>query len=138
MYLFVGSVWSITAVFTLFLLIERWRGVRLMPRVRGFLDAKIEKQQQAVGDRVPMVNQRFFRQFFHYSVHLSLSRFLRILKNTEEKAKKMLHLNKAKARVVLEPKVDSHLAKVAAHKEEIALTDKQKQIRKKAAIEGKI
>jgi len=118
--------------------IERVRGKRYAGRVRDALDHFLEEKRTAFFESVPVVNHSFFRHIFHYVIHFVLSRFLRFLERVERVVRAIVRFNRKKARVVIEPKPDSHLGQVVAHKEETALSEKEKKVRKRAALEGKI
>lgn len=131
-----SAVWLTTIGASLIFLFERRRGERYGMRFRESLDAAIIFIQQEWAEHVPVVNKGFFRQLFHYSVHIILSSFLRFLQWTEQSIRRILRLNRKKAIVAVTITQDSHLQKVAAHKEEYALSRTEKQARKEAALRG--
>ncbi len=129
-------VWALTALWIALLVVERVSGHRYLVRIRAPLDSVFEKALSAIGAQVPTVNKSFFRQLFHYSVHRALSRLLRLIEWASEGIRSIVHFNRKKAKVVTAPNPDSHLQKIAVHKEENALTDKEKKARKRAALRG--
>lgn len=134
---FVWSLWSLTLFLAMVFVVERIRGKRYASRVRGALDQYFDEKREALAERIPMINHRFFRHLFHYIIHSVLSRFLKFLEWIERSVRAIVRLNRQKARVVIEPRPDSHLGQVVVHKEETALTEKEKKARKRAALEGK-
>ncbi len=130
---------ALTAVYILVLIVERRRGRRFGARMRGILDRALEGMRRSVGAHMPDINDRFFRQLFHYIIHLFLSSVIRVLEFLERGLRRIMRLNRKKAVTGVSASGaggDSHLKKIAEHKEESALTEKEKTARKKAALRG--
>lgn len=115
---------------------ERARNSRFMPRFRLFLDELCGEAQRSLGSRIPLINREFFRQLFHYSIHKILSRFLRILAVVEGWVRVVVHFNRRKATERTPEASLPHLRQIAEHKEEVALSEKEKKSRKAAALRG--
>lgn len=129
-------VWIVTAAMLLLFAIERVQGRRYGLSLRVVLDAAVVHTKMSWSEQVPAINRNFFRQFFHYCIHVVLSWFLQLLQWTERSIRMVLRLNRKKAIVSAAVNPDSHLQKVAAHKEESALTPTEKKARKEAALRG--
>jgi len=129
-------VWALTALWVVVLIVERGSRHRFLARFRVPLDRMFERATRTVGSQVPVVNEGFFRHLFHYSIHRALSRLLRLTEWVAVGIRSVVHFNRKKAKVVTAPNQDSHLQKIAVHKEENALTDKEKKTRKQKALRG--
>ncbi len=129
-------VWALTALWVLVLIVESGSGHRFLARFRIPLDKLFERATRTVGSQVPVVNEGFFRHLFHYSIHRTLSRLLRFTEWVAVGIRSVVHFNRKKAKVTTEPNPDSYLQKIAVHKEENALTDKEKKTRKQKALRG--
>lgn len=115
---------------------EKKKGTRFGARIRSSLDASLDSMEEEVTSHVPVVNRTFFRHLFHYGIHQVLSHVLRWIAGIENALKAGLRFNRTKAKVVLKANTDSHLQKIADHKEEVALSDEEKKLHKEAALEG--
>lgn len=116
--------------------VERARKRRFFPRLRGFADRSVTNSVRTFSERTPQVNRTFFRQFFHYLVHRFLSRIIKVLKGIEKGMTAVVRLNRKKATERVPHSTGTHLQKIAEHKEEVALTEKEKKTRKDAALRG--
>lgn len=135
---FAGIIWGLTVGVTFLFLAERLRGVRYLVSVRVLLDKIILVSCESWRTQVPTLNPRFLRQLFHYLIHKILSTVLRFLEWNQKTIKGILRFNKKKAVILSAPNPDSHLQKVAAHKEESALNSAEKKARKAAALRGDV
>lgn len=124
------------ALWVLLLMVEAHSGVRRLSRIREALDRLVQSGEARLAAHMPHFDRYYFKQTFHYVVHLLLSALLWSVGHVERGIKRIAHLNRSRARVIREPKSDSHLGKVLAHKEEIALSDEEKEVRKDAALRG--
>ena len=129
-------VWILTFGSAIRLIVERARGVRFLAPLRSAMDRMVLTVQTSFGESVPAVNRLFFRQLFHYLVHIFLSRVLKFLQWGERRTHSIVRFNRKKAVVSASVNPESHLQKVAAHKEESALTSAEKKERKAAALRG--
>ena len=131
-------VWSLTVVMVVVLVRERGAGrTRYFSRARGYLDQALTNFFEKTYEQIPVVNKEFVRQFFHYSIHLILSGVLKITRYMERMLREIVRLNKKKATAGLEKK-ETHLDKIAAHKQESALSEPEKKKRKEKALRGEV
>lgn len=121
---------------TLLLVAEARHGARVLEGARTALDRAASATARAVGARLPELNRHFAQQFFHYVVHLALSFMLSIIRTVERGVHYVAQVNRSRAVSVREPRADSHLSQVLAHKEETALTEEEKVTRRDAALQG--
>lgn len=125
------------ALWVLLLRVEAHSGTRRFLRVRSALDRAVTALTARMSARMPQLNRHYFRQNFHYCVHVTLSALLWFVTRAEKGIKRIVRLNRSRARIVREPKTDSHLGKVLAHKETMALSEDEKTARKDAALYGR-
>ncbi len=124
------------ALWAFLLLVEAQRGRRVLGGMRNAFDRAISVVAAHTEAHLPRLDQRYFRQLFHFVVHVVLSVLLRCVARVEREIKHIVRLNRTQARVVREPKSDSHLTQVLAHKETVALSNEEKEVRKEAALRG--
>ncbi len=127
---------TLTILYIVLLIVERKSGHRYGARMRRVFDQSIDEVKRAFVAHTPDVNHQFFRQLFHYVIHLCLSFILWVLNLLERGLRRIARLNRTKAVTSASVAPDSHLRKIAEHKEESALTEKEKKARKKAALRG--
>lgn len=125
------------ALWVLLLMVEARTGVRKLHGIRSTLDRAVTAVTLRMSARMPQLNRYYFRQNFHYAVHVTLSALLWFVTYVEKGIKRIVRLNRSRARIVREPKTDSHLGKVLAHKETVALSEDEKTARKDAALHGR-
>lgn len=128
---------TITALFIFLLLVERARNTRYLRPVRVFLDQLFDIGSQKIHQSMPRINSGFVRSFFHYVTNMLLSMVLRVLQQLEYFLKKIAQFNRSKAREaenIAKSNGDSHLQKIAAHKEAVSLTEAEKEKRKQDAL----
>lgn len=132
-----GIFSSITLALTALFLVERARGTRYLPRFRALLDEVFERGKGEVLEKVPAINREFFLHTFHYVIHKALFFVLRALARIEKGLHAVVRLNRTKAKErISRLNPDSHLQKIAEHKEEMALSETEKQAWKDAALQG--
>lgn len=133
---FASIVWALTVGMVGVLLVERTRGRRYFPSLRGRFDTVIGELYSSWQAQIPSINRLFFRQLFHYGVHVVFSRLLKIFQWGERATRTIVQFNRKKAVTTAVVNPDSHLGKIAAHKEESALSHSQKKAKKDAALRG--
>jgi hypothetical protein len=124
------------ALWVLLLMVEAKRGTRVLSGVRGSLDRAVLYVTAHTVAHLPRLDRYYFRQLFHYLVHVMLSALLWCTTRIEKQIKRIVRLNRSRARIAREPKIDSHLSQVLAHKEEVALSSEEKEVRRDAALRG--
>jgi len=125
------------ALWVLLLIVEARSGTRKLSRVRRALDRGVTAASLRMAANMPQLNRYYFRQTFHYVVHVTLSTLLWFVTRAEKGIKRIVRLNRSRARVVRTPASDSHLGQVLAHKETMALSEDEKTARKDAALHGR-
>lgn len=130
---------SITALFIFLLLVERTRNTRYLRPMRVLLDQLFDVISQRIRDAIPRIDSGFVRSFFHYVTHVLLSMVLRVLQQLESLLRKIAQFNRSKAREAentAKSNSNSHLQKIAAHKEAVSLTSAEMEKRKQDALTG--
>jgi hypothetical protein len=111
-------------------------GAWTLRRVREAFDHAGDSVARTISGHVPSVNQYFFRQLFHYGIHRALSFVLRLIERIDRGIRRVVRINRKRAVSLTIPRADSHLDQIRVHKEEVALTDKEKEVRKEIALRG--
>lgn len=127
---------SLTGGFIALLAYERARSVRHLRVIRTALDQLVVGGGDSLAQHIPRINRHFVRQLFHYLIHLIVALLLLMVRKAEAGLRAVSRINRRKAVKNLSVGVDTHLREIAAHKEEVALTEKQKKARKDAALRG--
>lgn len=128
------------AVWVFLLVMEARSGARMLGSFRTFLDDAVTGFVKWWHTHLPRLNRYYFRQLFHYFIHIALSALLWCVGRVEKTIKRIVRLNRSRARVAREPrepKGDSHLSQALAHKETVALSEEEKTARKEAALLGR-
>lgn len=116
---------------------EERRGERFFDRARTHVDFWILKLRHMVGVRFRTWGRYVIRQILQYLFHTLLRGSIRSLDVLEERLKDMLRRNKSLAKKSdIERTTKNKLEEIALHKLEVALTEKEKRIRKQQSIEG--
>jgi hypothetical protein len=124
------------ALWVVLLMVEAKSGTRVLRNFRSTLDRAVIFVTSRTLAHLPRFDRYYFRQLFHYVVHLALSALLWCTTRIEKQIKRIVRLNRTRARIAREPKSDSHLGQVLAHKEEVALSSEEKEARRDAALRG--
>jgi hypothetical protein len=139
---------GITALFLISLFsIERKRGVRFGEALRSLFDRVLGGLKRGMVRRLPEVNTAFFQELIHFITHLILSKTLGFLRSLESLTLTVVRFNRKQAlklrrkaqvseEVVRTTDVVTSLQAVVDHKKAVELTEKQKEKRKNAALEG--
>lgn len=91
----------------------------LLDRFVTFVGGKLSRADTYLG-------RGFARLMLHYAAHGILNRLLAFIGRTEKKVEHLLRRNKQVATDIRVSKKKTHLDEIAEHKEEVALTQKQK------------
>ncbi len=128
---------------------ETVRGERLMlAQFRGRLDRGIERVQVGLQSVIHYLDRHVIKLSWYYSLHSFLQAALRVVVSLYDYLEGRFHRNRMRARAIRAERramkrgkeeapavVDSHLASIAEHKAEMALSDKQKQKLKTKKLE---
>ena len=131
------SVSAFVFLTTLFVY-EKKRGARYLDRLRSYLDRSFSASAEGVEGYLPEVNSNFMRQLFHYVTHKFLAAMLFVLRRFEYAVEKIAQFNRTKAQSTNGNGTSgaTHLTEIAKHKEDAKLSEKEKQKRRKEALEG--
>lgn len=127
---------TLLAAWACLLMLERGRGRRLAEPVRAHLDRMTAAAGGFFTAHVPELNRYYIRQLFHYVIHQALSLLLFVVGGVERGIRRIVRFNRRRAEIAREPRCDSHLTHMLAHKETTALSEEEKSARKEAALRG--
>lgn len=121
------SAIAVCALFV-FYSFEDTKGRRIiLPQFRTTLDRFVETIGRFLLRAGDFMGGRFFRLLIHYVLHTLLKRLLLFLRSLEARVEEMVRQNKKRAKDVAQPHVENHLDAIAQHKEEVALTEREKR-----------
>ncbi len=131
----------VSCVLTFFLLIlfrrERKKGQRVLGTMRSHIDFWILKIRHTVFVKFRPWSQYVLRQIIQYFFHTFLRGSIKALSVLEERLKVILRTNKSLAKnTEAERTVKNKLDEIALHKLEVALTEREKRIRRQKSLEG--
>jgi hypothetical protein len=135
-YALLATTGTLLAGWVVVLLIERSRGRRFAEPVRMHLDHIAVAIRGFFAAHMPVVNRYHMRQLFHYAIHQALSVVLFAIGTVERGVRRIVRFNRRRAEIAREPRSDSHLSHMLAHKEASALSEEEKTARKDAALRG--
>ncbi len=116
---------------------EKKRGDRFLGGVRSHVDFWILKLKHTLFVQFRPWSQYVIRQIMQYLFHTFLRGIIRSLSSLEERLKFVLRTNKTLAKKTeAERTVRNKLDEIALHKLEVALSEKEKRIRRKNSLEG--
>lgn len=129
--IYVGISVVILALLSFVYVLEDIQGRRiLLPRVRERFDAFLVRLL-AKGTEVRLFfTHGFLRLLLHYGVHSILKRIQAALRRVEKYIEALVRKNRTVAKEVRATKKKTHLEAIAKHKEEVALSDAEKQKRR--------
>ncbi|OGG86099.1 hypothetical protein A2392_01405 [Candidatus Kaiserbacteria bacterium RIFOXYB1_FULL_46_14] len=104
-------------------------------RARAFADLRVADWQSKAKRHIDRWGGFNFRTLLHYLFHQLLSALLFINRLVERYISKLRHHNKQIARRAKQVSGSGHLAEIAIHKEDTALTDAEKTARKDHALQ---
>lgn len=134
-----GLLASCVSVLTLsgLFLFERKRGTRIVPKLRQDADYFVLRLGHALHRAVEYVTVHLIRQVGHYMFHLVLSKVLNVTHALERALRSVMRTNKTLARTAERERASrTKLEEVALHKMEVALSEKERAIRKERALNG--
>lgn len=117
--------------------IERARNARFLDTARSYLDFWILKVEHLVSVRFRSWGQYVLRQILQYFFHTLLRGGIRSLNALQERLKTVLRSNRTLAKKSDAERTEKNkLEEIALHKMEVALSEKEKRIRKQRSLEG--
>lgn len=126
--MWVGGSAIVVCALLIFYSFEDKKGGRIvLPRFRLMLDHVVEACGRSLLRAGDFMGGRFLRLLIHYGLHTILKRLLFFLRSLEGKVEEMVRQNRRRAKDVTQPHVENHLDAIAQHKEEVALTEREKR-----------
>ncbi|MFT7507087.1 MAG: hypothetical protein ACI92I_000225 [Acidimicrobiales bacterium] len=109
--------------------IEDARGSHLLvlAHTRSLFNKSIVKLSGALSKMDTYVGRGFLRLMLHYLAHSVLQKFLSLINRAEKWVENLLRRNKQVSKDIRSAKKRTHLDAMTEHKEEVALTDVQKE-----------
>ncbi len=116
---------------------ESRRGARFFEGGRVYLDFWILKVRHILGVRFRRWGQYMIRQVLQYLLHTFLRGTIESLALAEERLRGLLRSNRTLAKKSdVERTTKNKLEEIAIHKMEVALSEKEKRIRRQQSLEG--
>lgn len=96
-------------------------------RLRSNVNALYLGVERTLSGWHPYLGRGFFRLIMHYFAHSVLRRILHFVRRLEERIEGAMRRNRQVAKAIDAEKRQTHLTELREHKEETALTERQKQ-----------
>lgn len=106
----------------------------LLVRARAFADRKLLAVQTRMSSKLGHVKSFNLRTVMHYVLHQVLGAVLFLNKLIEKYINFLRHHNRQIARRAKSLNGDGHLAAIATHKEDTALSDEEKSVRREHSL----
>ncbi len=106
----------------------------LLVKARGFADRKLLTVQTKMSSKLGHVKSFNLRTVMHYVLHQLLGAVLFINKLIERYINVLRHHNRQIARRAKSLSGDGHLAAIATHREDTALSEEEKEIRRENSL----
>ena len=121
----------------LLFLYERTRPKRFFDGIRSHIDFWLLKVRHTFNVRLRNWSRYFLRQIGHYFLHTTLTGTIRGLDSIEAKLKNIAHSNRTLAKKSDKERSQMNkLEEIALHKMEVALSEKEKRVRRQRSLEG--
>jgi hypothetical protein len=117
--------------------LETHRGKRFFETLRARADFFVFKSVYGIKRISRYIHKDTFRQVMHYLFHRLLNRVLSCITWSEERLRKVMHINKRLAKSAeRESATRTQLEELTLHKAATSLTDDQKKKRKEKSLRG--
>lgn len=127
---YVGVSIAVLLLLTFLYVIEDIQGKRVfLPRLRVAFDEMLATIQRKIGSLVSFFTHGFMRLLLHYGAHTVLKRLLAALRTLESRVEELVRKNRRVAKTIRESKEKNHLDVIAEHKEEMMLSEKEREER---------
>ena len=127
---YVGGSIAVLLLLSLLYVIEDIKGTRIvLPRAREAFDRALLFMRQQLKASLLFFTHGFMRLLLHYGAHTVLKRLLSTLRSLEGRVEELVRKNRRVAKDIRASKEKNHLDAIAAHKEEVALSDKEREER---------
>ena len=124
---YLGGSLASAAVFVLLYLVEDAKGHRIfLSSFRSWLDKMLARLFAATAHFLTFYGKAFIRLLFHYGAQALLKKMLNFLHSIEKKVENLVRKNKMVAREINIHRVKTHLDELSEHKQDSALTQKQR------------
>lgn len=125
---YVGVSVAVLLLLTLVYVVEDIKGRRVfLVRARTLFDSFLLVLRSKLASIIAFFTHGFMRVLLHYGAHTILKRILSTLRNLEKKVEDLVRQNKKVVKNISSTKTRTHLDAIAEHKEESALSDKEKE-----------
>jgi hypothetical protein len=124
---YVGVCLGVLIILTFVYVVEDIKGERVFLKgSRAWLDQIFEWILKRLAGVRTFFTHGFMRLLLHYSAHKVLKRLLTTLQRLEKKVEELVRRNRKVAKTIKDAK-ENHLHAIAAHKEEVSLSEEQKE-----------
>lgn len=125
---YVGVSVAVLLLLTFVYVVEDIKGKRIFfTRVRSWFDILLLGIIAKLSVVVSFFTHGFMRVLLHYGAHTILKRVLNTLRNLEKRVEDLVRHNRKVVKDISAAKTRTHLDAIAEHKEEVALSEKQKE-----------
>lgn len=133
---FIGACTFLFLCLVIFRYEER-QSKRFGGKFRAYADAAVLQMFNQIDRMLHIFGRDSFRQAVHYIFHTLLRTLLKVMKRIEKTLQQIIQVNKGIAKnIERESATQTMLEKVALHKAESALTEKEKRVHKEKSLNG--
>ena len=128
---YVGVSMCVLAALTIVYVLEDIKGQRIfLQSARLWLDKALLALYARFSSIVSFFTHGFMRVLLHYGAHTILKRVLSALRKLEKRVEDLVRHNRKVVKDISAAKSRNHLDAIAEHKEEVALSEKEKKERR--------
>lgn len=128
--LYVGGSVVVLVLLTGIYTLEDIRNRRIvLVRLRESFDIILQRIAVKLGNGKSFFTHGFMRLMLHYGAHTILKRLLTTLRRMESRVEELVRKNRRVAKDIRAAKVKNHLDEIAQHKQEVALSEEEKEER---------
>jgi hypothetical protein len=125
---YVGVSVAVLLFLTFVYVVEDIKGKRVfLTRTRSLFDVLLLGIIVKLSAVVSFFTHGFMRVLLHYGAHTVLKRVLAALRTLEKRVEDLVRHNRKVVKDISAAKTRTHLDAIAEHKEEVALSEKQKE-----------
>jgi membrane protein implicated in regulation of membrane protease activity len=125
---YVGVSVAVLLLLTFVYVVEDMKGKRIfLARARSWFDILLLGFIAKLSVVISFFTHGFMRILLHYGAHTVLKRVLNTLRNLEKRVEDLVRHNRKVVKDISAAKTRTHLDAIAEHKEEVALSEKQKE-----------
>ncbi len=124
---YVGVSIAVLLVLTFVYVLEDIKGKRIfLPNVRQVLDVVLGRSIKKIESLAFSFTNGVVRLLLHYGAHSILKRILAVIRTLEQKVEDLVRQNRRIAKSLGSMRTNAHFTAIAEHKEEVALSEKEK------------